>query len=160
MPEVIANTSPIQYLFQLDLLDLLPHLYGHITIPHAVSEEIDRGRMMGVDLPDLSTLSWARLAAPHNLVLFPLTNGLGRGELQVIAIAKEVPDHLALLDDRRARRFADLLGIRYTGPLGLLIKAKQAGYLDRLAPVCDRLVECGFRLRPETRHAVLTMTGE
>jgi len=74
MPEVIANTSPIQYLFQLDLLDLLPHLYGHITIPHAVSEEIDRGRMMGVDLPDLSTLSWARLAAPHNLVLFAALN--------------------------------------------------------------------------------------
>lgn len=41
MPEVIVNTSPIQYLFQLDLLDLLPHLYGHIIIPRAVSEEKD-----------------------------------------------------------------------------------------------------------------------
>lgn len=160
MPEVIANTSPLQYLFQLGLLDLLPDFYGQITIPQAVSEEIERGRMLGINLPDLSTLSWACIAAPRNLLLFPLTNGLGRGELQVIALAKEIPDHLALLDDRRARRFADLLGIRYTGTLGLLMKAKQAGRLDRLTPVCDRLIECGFRLRAETRRAVLTMTGE
>jgi hypothetical protein len=160
MPEVIANTSPIQYLFQLGLLDLLPDLYEHITIPQAVCEEIDRGRMLGVSLPDLSALSWARIATPRGLFLFSLTNGLGRGELQVIALAKEIPDHLVLLDDRRARRFANLLGIRYTGTLGLLMKAKQTGLLDRLTPVCDHLVECGFRLRPEARRAVLTMIGE
>ena len=89
MPEVIANTSPIQYLFQLGLLDLLPDLYEHITIPQAVCEEIDRGRMLGVSLPDLSALSWARIATPRGLFLFSLTNGLGRGELQVIALVKK-----------------------------------------------------------------------
>lgn len=56
MPEVIANTSPLQYLFQLDLLDLLPDLYGHISIPSAVSDEITQGRLQGVDLPELSRL--------------------------------------------------------------------------------------------------------
>jgi hypothetical protein len=68
MPEVIANTSPIQYLFQLGLLDLLPDLYEHITIPQAVCEEIDRGRMLGVSLPDLSALSWARHRHSSRLV--------------------------------------------------------------------------------------------
>ena len=122
MPEVIANTSPIQYLFQLGLLDLLPDFYGQITIPQAVSEEIDRGGCW-VSTTDLSTLSWAYIAAPRNLLLFPLANGLGRGELEVIALAKEIPDHLALLDDRRARRFADLVTLAHrVGQSGKFLK--------------------------------------
>jgi len=36
MPDVIANTSPLQYLFQLDLLELLPEFYGEVLIPGAV----------------------------------------------------------------------------------------------------------------------------
>ena len=31
MPEVIVNTSPLQYLFQLSLLELIPSLYGHVV---------------------------------------------------------------------------------------------------------------------------------
>lgn len=33
MPEVIADTSPVQYLYQTNLLDLLPTLYGQVTLP-------------------------------------------------------------------------------------------------------------------------------
>lgn len=160
MPEAIANISPIQYLFQLGLLELLPELYGQIAIPRSVCDEIARGRALGVVLPDISALYWAHVAAPRGKVIFPLSNGLGKGELEVIALANETPDHLALLDDRRARRFADLLHIRYTGTLGLLLKAKQIGRLERLAPLCERLAECGLRLRPETRRSLLAMAGE
>jgi predicted nucleic acid-binding protein len=39
MPEVIADTSPIQYLYQIGLLDMLNVLYGKIIIPEAVAEE-------------------------------------------------------------------------------------------------------------------------
>jgi len=42
MPKVIANTSPIQYLFQLGLLDLLPRLYGSVLVPPAVHDDINR----------------------------------------------------------------------------------------------------------------------
>ncbi len=31
MREVISNTSPLQYLYQAELLDLLPALYGTIV---------------------------------------------------------------------------------------------------------------------------------
>ncbi len=32
---VVADTSPISYLGQLGLLDLLPSLYGRVTVPPA-----------------------------------------------------------------------------------------------------------------------------
>jgi len=160
MPKVIANTSPIQYLFQLGLLYLLPSLYGRVFVPSAVHDELDRGKALGVALPDPHGFEWISIADPETPVLLPLANGLGAGELQVIALAKETAEHLALLDDRRARRFASLLGLTYSGTLGVLLKAKQQGILERLEPVCDALEQRGFRLSPRTRQSVLSMAGE
>ncbi|EGJ35396.1 MULTISPECIES: hypothetical protein [Moorena] len=40
MPNVIADTSPIQYLYQTNLLDLLPQLYGSVIVPQAVANEL------------------------------------------------------------------------------------------------------------------------
>lgn len=48
MPETISNTSPIQYLYQADLLELLPALYGAVIIPGAVAQELAAGREAGV----------------------------------------------------------------------------------------------------------------
>jgi uncharacterized protein len=56
MREVVSNTSPLQYLYQLDLLDLLPSVYGEITIPRAVMREVEAGRLLGVALPVLDAL--------------------------------------------------------------------------------------------------------
>ncbi len=36
MPNVIINTSPMQYLYQVNLLSLLPKLYGEIIVPQSV----------------------------------------------------------------------------------------------------------------------------
>ena len=45
MPSVICNTSSLQYLYQIDLLNLLPELFGlgQILIPQAVVNEINTG---------------------------------------------------------------------------------------------------------------------
>ena len=58
MPEMIGDTSPIQYLYQAGLLDLLPTLYGQVILPQAVADELAEGRNLGVSLPDPVTLSW------------------------------------------------------------------------------------------------------
>jgi predicted nucleic acid-binding protein len=57
MPEVvISNTSPLQYLYQLGQLELLPRLYQQVTIPPAVVQELVDGRALGVALPVLEHL--------------------------------------------------------------------------------------------------------
>jgi hypothetical protein len=58
MPEVIVNTSPLQYLFQLSLLELFPSLYGHIIVPEAVVLELNQGRELGCLLPNVEKLAW------------------------------------------------------------------------------------------------------
>jgi len=47
MPEVITDTSPLQYLYQLAQLDLLPTLYGQIRRPQAVAAELAQGLVQG-----------------------------------------------------------------------------------------------------------------
>ena len=58
MPEVIVNTSPLQYLFQLSLLELLPSLYGQVIVPEAVMLELNRGQELGCSLPHVEKLAW------------------------------------------------------------------------------------------------------
>lgn len=160
MPEVIANTSPLQYLHQLDVLELLPGLYGNVVVPPAVAGEIERGRNLGYDLPDLSGLGWLVVSVPESTLLLSLAAGLGVGELEVLALGRERGDSLVILDDARARRCAAVLGLRYTGTLGVLLKAKQVGAVTSIRPLIERLEQLGFRLHPATRKSCLDLAGE
>jgi predicted nucleic acid-binding protein len=160
MPDVIANTSPIQYLHQLGELQLLSQLYGSVIVPPAVAEEIAEGRTLGHQLPDLGGLPWLEVAAPASALLLPLAAGLGAGELGVLALGQERRGSLVILDDGRARRCADALGLRYTGTLGVLLKAKQSGVLLTVRPLLDRLEALGFRLDPVTHRICLALAGE
>jgi uncharacterized protein len=158
--EVISNTSPLQYLFQAELLELLPTLYGAIVVPEGVVAELAEGRARGISLPDPRVLAWARVHRIADTSLLQLATDLDRGEREVIAIAKQLADPLAILDDGLARRYARLLGIPFTGTLGVLLKAKSTGHLARVSPVLDRLEALRFRIDPGTRASILKLANE
>jgi predicted nucleic acid-binding protein len=161
LPEVVSNTSPLQYLHQLGLLDLLPRLVGRIIVPEAVVEELEAGRALGHDLPEVASLDWvnARTPAPSQQAFSP---DLGRGETDVLRLALESPagEVTVLLDDMRAREAAERHGLKFTGTLGVLLEAKRVGLLPEVKPHLDRLDELGFRLARLTRAAVLKLAGE
>ena len=111
MSVAIVDTSPLQYLFQLGLLDLLPELLDEIVIPPAVEAELAEGRRIGVALPDPANYAWLKVCKVSGASLLPLAWDLGKGEKEVLAMALESPDSLVALDDRLARRAATALGI-------------------------------------------------
>lgn len=123
MPEVISDTSPVQYLHQAGVLELLPALYGGVVLHRAVAAELAEGRRRGLALPDPTTLGWISVRAVREQALLPLVTDLGTGEREALALAVEVGDSLLLLDDALARRHARLLGLSFTGTLGVLLKA-------------------------------------
>jgi predicted nucleic acid-binding protein len=160
LTNVICNTSPFQYLHQIDQLRILPALAGKIIVPSAVVDELAAGRVAGVDLPDLSQLDWVIVQNPAGQSALPLITDLGAGESEVLMLALEIPASTVILDDMLARRVAGSLGLRLTGTLGLLIEAKQAGLISQVRPLLDQLQTLRFRLSPATYQAVLKLAHE
>lgn len=58
MPNIVVNTSPMQYLYQTHLLDLRSNLYDQIIVPESVADELAVGLSLGISLPDISSISW------------------------------------------------------------------------------------------------------
>ena len=160
MPDLICDTSPLQYLHQLDLLSLLSALAERVIVPPSVIEELEVGHRLGVSLPDVTMLDWVTVHQPASKAALPLVTDLGPGETQVLMLALESLDAVAVLDDALARRVAETLGLRLTGTLGLLLDAKRAGLVEVVAPLLDRLQALRFRLALHTRAAVLRLAGE
>lgn len=160
MPDVISDTSPIQYLYQVELLDLLFRLYEAITIPEAVENELAEGRDHGVNLPGVAEMSRFKVRTASFDQTVELPASLGRGERAVLALASVNPGSLLLLDDALARQHARELGLRFTGTLGVLLKAKQSSLLIEIRSILDKLEAKGFRLDKKTRAAVLKLAQE
>ena len=160
MPEIISNTSPLQYLHQLGVLDILPKLVTTITVPPAVQDELTVGRNLGLNLPDLQILDWIIVRRPSSFAALPMVTDLGAGEREVLALALEISDCVCVLDDALSRQVASALQLRVTGTLGVLIDAKRAGLISAVRPQLDQLHSLGFRLAAHTRAAVLRLADE
>jgi predicted nucleic acid-binding protein len=160
MPDVISDSSALQYLHRLALLDVLHQYYGTIAVPEAVVREIESGAALGADVPDISTVAWIQVETVSAASLHQVAASLGRGEREVLGLALAKPDPLVILDDADARREARRLSIRFTGILGILLKAKQDGIVGHLCPLLDALQQRGFYLDSATRNQVLQIAGE
>jgi predicted nucleic acid-binding protein len=99
-----------------------------------------------------------RTASFEKTVVLPTS--LGRDEREVLALASASQGSLLLLDDALARQHARELGLRFTGTLGVLLKAKQSGLLMEMKSTLDKLEAKGFRLDKKTRAAVLNLARE
>lgn len=97
-----------------------------------MQQELEMGRSQEIDVPDLSTFTWAQVVAVTSEQV-PNVIDLGRGEAEVIAVGLEHSGSLLILDDQLGRRIASFYKLKYTGTLGVLNKAKQAGYLPNIA---------------------------
>jgi uncharacterized protein len=159
MREVVTNTSPLLYLHQLGKIDLLRALYSEVVVPRSVIEELAAGKAAGHDVPNVAAFTWMKVVSSPTVVLLALATDLGKGESEAIAIAHE-RDALLILDDALARRHASLIGVRLTGTLGVLLKAKDEGQISLVMPLVSRMTELGFWLSDKTREAVLKLARE
>jgi predicted nucleic acid-binding protein len=160
VPDVFCDTSVIQYLFQVGLLNLLFTLYQEIAIPAAVTNELAEGRAHGVDLPDVESMARFKVLTVPIPQSIQTLKSLGSGEREVLALALTSADHLVLIDDAVARQYARELSLQFTGTLGILLKAKQRGLLVEVQSVLDKLERKGFRLDKKTRAAMIKLAGE
>jgi predicted nucleic acid-binding protein len=144
---VVADTSPIRYLLLIEQIDLLPRLYGKITIPTKVYTELVAlnapkvVQSWAIDLPSWIEVKTTSMSADLTL------QRLDPGEQEAILLAQELQAELVLLDDKAGRQAALLRNLSVTGLLGVLDEAANLGLISR-SEVTNRLLKTNFRIAP------------
>lgn len=90
-----------------------------------------------------------------------LCHEIHRGEAEVIALGVECDDAFLLLDDHDARHIADRFGLRYTGIIGIFIRARKDGNISSLRRELERLRTDGrFWISESVLQKALAVVGE
>jgi len=160
MPDAICNTSPLLYLYRIEVANWLPQLFDEIWTPRAVIRELQEGQRRGYDVPNPSKFKWLRVVDPHAVPSEWLTLDLGQGELATMALALENPERIVLLDDGLARRIAEAAGLTVWGTLRILLEAKSRGWIESVGPLLDRLAVTGMWISHDVRQRVLALADE
>jgi len=92
-------------------------------------------------------------------VVESLRQELDRGEWEAVALAMELQAPL-LIDEVRGRRIASLYRVPVRGALGLLLEARQAGYVASLSEEFRKLAAEDFRVSARLIQDLLRAAGE
>ncbi len=146
MRAVVADAGPPHYLVLIDAIDLLPRLFGTITIPDSVRRELthdrtpERVRSWIAHPP-----AWLRVSTATRVSDTPDIRQLDEGERDVIAMALAEAREIILMDDRAGVAVAHAAGLRAIGTLGILEMASRRDWID-LAEALGRLRATNFRV--------------
>jgi len=129
---VVADSSPLIALTQIDRLGLPHNLFGSVTVPSRVAMEIRR------TLPALPP--WIGVRDPSPAAGAGVARGRpDTGEWEALRLTIEIEADLVLLDDLDAREWALRHGIKISGTAGVVLRAKRAGLLREVGPVLAEL---------------------
>ena len=67
---------------------------------------------------------------------------------------------LLFLDDYKARKVAEKLGLEITGTIGVIIKAKIRGIIPSIKSYLDKINQTNFRISLEVEEQALKQAGE
>lgn len=160
MPRVIVNSTPLLSLGNIGKLDILHLMYNKIVIPEAVKKEVLEKR----DLASQSILvsDWIDVETISNPADYEMYRSrLHAGEVEVMILAQQNPRaDLVILDDMAARKTAEYLGLKLTGTIGVLIKAKQIGIITAVMPIINELECKGFFVSGQVKKMIAVKTNE
>ena len=137
---IISDTSCLIAFANIGCFDVLHNLcHSIITTPEVAVEYID-------PLPE-----WIQIVEVKDAFKIKSINAvLGLGESSAIALALETENAVVILDDKKARHYAENIGLDIIGLLGLLIRAYDKGLIEDISATINSLRAIGFRLPPNT----------
>ena len=151
MPKtIISDTSCLIILTNIGELELLHNFYGQITTTLDIATEYGEALPEWVEIVSVADKSKQQL----------LELQIDKGESSAIALALETPGSTIILDDNKARKIANQLGLTFTGTIGIVVKAKLLGLIPSIKPIIAKIKQTDFRLSAEIELQALTQANE
>jgi uncharacterized protein len=159
---VVADTSSVSNLIVVQKLDLLHSLFGDVFIPERVFVEIEQLANFGIDMSVFVNADWIKTKSLEDFSVYDqLTETLDRGESEAIALSLTYANSLLLIDERKGRAIAESYNIRCIGLVGILILAKEKGFIGAVKPLLDRLIEeANFFISAKVYQSALSAANE
>jgi predicted nucleic acid-binding protein len=151
MPEyVIADTSVLIIFDKIDRFEILKEVYQKIYTTPEIADEFNK------PVPDWIIVESVKDKRYQKFI----QTQVDIGEASAIALATEKEDSLLIIDDLKARKLARRLGIKFTGTLGVINKAKASGLIDEIKPLLEKLRESNFRISDTIIESLLKRNNE
>lgn len=144
MRVVVADTTPLRYLAEIDLLFVLPRLFTTIHIPVSVYAELQQTATPPLVRHQFTTPPSWLIITPDAPLGDTGLNSLDAGERAAITLSMSIHADLILIDERKGTLAAMQRGFQTTGTLGILLSAAQRGLID-LEDAFTRLKATTFR---------------
>lgn len=154
---IVVNTGPLVSFARIGCLDLIGRLPYEFLSPAEVWQELDEGRASGHSWAAPAWLKKKPLVKPPSPALLA---GLDLGEAAVIQLALDLGVRTVAIDEWKGRRAALASGLRVTGSLGLLGRAKAEGLISELKPLIAKAIEAGIWYNHELVRSFLEAAGE
>ena len=158
MRKVIVNSTPLIVLGNAGLLEILQKLYGRILVPEAVYQEVTaKDDAAGKIL--LNGADWIQVEQVQNQSDARIfSSRLHAGEVEVMLLAREQKADLLIIDDNAAKSTAKYLGMKVTGSLGVLLRAKQMGFLEDINDAMERIIRNGFYVSEALKKHIIELS--
>ena len=128
-------------------------------IHQEVFNEIEAGKHKKYYL-NLLTFDWIKIEQIQDRKSIAYFLDLDKGEAEAIVLATESEADLILLDESLGRFYAKHAGLRVTGTIGILVKAKKQGLISELKPLILELKDKGVWLSESLIERILELANE
>lgn len=156
----VVNASPLILLGKIGRVALLGELSDELIVPGVVAHEVGAKPDGERIVSEIASLVGTRIEEDITTSPEIAAWNLGRGESQVLALAATHPGSRAVLDDLEARRCAQSLGLSLIGTLGVVLRAKRKGVIERARPVIEHLRRVGLYASDSLVERALAHLGE
>ncbi len=113
-----------------------------------------------IRIPDLRTLPWVIEVSSTEEVTISILLELDRGEKHTLQMAKAMDADRIIIDEKIGRDVAEYIGLEVTGTLGVLLKAKQNGWINSFTSSANSMMECGIRYHDKLIKRLAKIVGE
>ena len=158
----VVNSSPLIFLGKIARIDLLTELCNELIIPDGVAQEIQAGddKDPAKEWLKYKGQKWVKTTSKIGAAISSWD--LGLGETHVLSWCYQNEGYEAILDDRAARKCAQVFRVPVRGTLGIILLAKKENHISEAEAnvLIDKLINAGFRIEVKLLQSVQNLISE